>query len=63
MAGIGCWRGELTVQPLQHAVHGTRAPAAGHGDVEFVGVVAFAGDEGDGGCVGHFWDVWLGWDG
>lgn len=42
----------LTLQPLEHAVHGARAPAAGHGDVEFVGVVACFG--GDGGCVGHF---------
>lgn len=42
----------VTLQPLEHAIHRARAPAAGHGDVEFVGVVACVG--GDGGGVGHF---------
>lgn len=60
--GLGKWAGGgLTVEPLEHAIHRARAPAARHGDVEFVGVVACVG--GDGGGVGHFrlCLVWFGW--
>ena len=36
-APVGC-EGALAVEPLEHALYGAGAPAAGHLDIELVGV-------------------------